>query len=110
MLFLFRFNRKSHRTTPLAQARDIIYNSASKTLRHFCRWQQTRNQPHDGHPDHYDVAILLTREDLCRTPKTCDTLGLAQLGQVCDPSGSCAVIEDNGLSAAFTIAHELAHV
>jgi hypothetical protein len=43
-------------------------------------------------------------------PKTCDTLGLAQSGQICDASASCAVIEDNGLSAAFTIAHELGHV
>ncbi|KAI1303201.1 A disintegrin and metalloproteinase with thrombospondin motifs 20 [Halotydeus destructor] len=92
------------------EGRDIIYNSAAKTLRHFCRWQQMHNHPSDAHPAHHDAAILLTREDLCRMPKTCDTLGLAQLGQICDLTASCAVIEDNGLSAAFTIAHELAHV
>ena len=25
-------------------------------------------------------------------------------------SGSCALVQDNGLSAAFTIAHEIGHV
>ncbi|KHJ99199.1 hypothetical protein OESDEN_00807 [Oesophagostomum dentatum] len=29
---------------------------------------------------------------------------------MCDPGKSCAIIEDNGLSAAFTIAHELGHI
>ena len=29
------------------------------------------------------------------------------MGTVCDPSRSCSVIEDDGLQAAFTTAHEL---
>lgn len=37
-------------------------------------------------------------------------LGLAELGTLCDPSRSCSISEENGLSAAFTIAHELGHV
>lgn len=36
--------------------------------------------------------------------------GLAELGTVCDPYRSCSISEDNGLSTAFTIAHELGHV
>ncbi len=40
----------------------------------------------------------------------CDTLGLAELGTMCDMSTSCSIVQDNGLSAAFTIAHELGHV
>ena len=36
--------------------------------------------------------------------------GLAELGTICQPDRSCAIVEDNGLSAAFTIAHELGHV
>ncbi|GIY24193.1 hypothetical protein CEXT_451302, partial [Caerostris extrusa] len=35
---------------------------------------------------------------------------LAQSGMVCNSESSCAIVEDNGLSAAFTIAHELGHV
>lgn len=51
------------------------------------------------------------REQICRNAnqKKCDTLGLAELGTMCRPS-SCAIVQDNGLSAAFTIAHELGHV
>jgi len=29
---------------------------------------------------------------------------------MCDIDRSCAIIEDNGLSAAFTIAHEIGHL
>ncbi|EMP33955.1 A disintegrin and metalloproteinase with thrombospondin motifs 20 [Chelonia mydas] len=36
--------------------------------------------------------------------------GLAELGTMCDPLRSCSISEENGLSAAFTIAHELGHV
>ena len=53
---------------------------------------------------------MVFREDICRAPGKCDTLGLAELGTMCDTRRSCAIIEDNGLSAAFTIAHELGHM
>lgn len=55
--------------------------------------------------------FLLRREQICRNANQmkCDTLGLAELGTMCRPS-SCAIVQDNGLSAAFTIAHELGHV
>ena len=36
--------------------------------------------------------------------------GLAELATMCDPERSCSIIEDNGISAAYTIAHELGHV
>jgi a disintegrin and metalloproteinase with thrombospondin motifs 9 len=51
------------------------------------------------------------REQICHKAnlKRCDTLGLAELGTMCKKQ-SCAIVQDNGLSAAFTIAHELGHV
>ncbi|KAG8321281.1 A disintegrin and metalloproteinase with thrombospondin motifs 9 [Homalodisca vitripennis] len=53
-------------------------------------------------------------ENICRNPSgthaKCETLGLAELGTMCDKTSSCALVQDNGLSAAFTIAHELGHV
>ena len=56
---------------------------------------------------------LTFRENICRFPtspgENCDTLGLAELGTMCDKH-SCAIVQDNGLSAAFTVAHELGHV
>ncbi|XP_077194718.1 A disintegrin and metalloproteinase with thrombospondin motifs 20 isoform X4 [Paroedura picta] len=87
----------------------ISFNAAT-TLRNFCLWQQAQNVLDDTHPSHHDTAVLITREDICRAREKCDTLGLAELGTMCDPLRSCSISEENGLSAAFTIAHELGHV
>lgn len=59
----------------------------------------------------YNLKIIF-RENLCHNPrqKRCDTLGLAELGRMCSPGSSCAIVQDNGLAAAFTIAHEIGHV
>lgn len=51
-------------------------------------------------------CFLLVLQDICGH-KSCDTLGVADVGTMCDPKRSCSVIEDNGLQAAFTAAHEL---
>eukprot|EP00062_Callorhinchus_milii_P009908 gi/632954349/ref/XP_007892911.1/ PREDICTED: A disintegrin and metalloproteinase with thrombospondin motifs 20 [Callorhinchus milii] len=87
----------------------ITFNAAT-TLHNFCVWQQTQNVLDDAHALHHDTAVLITREDICRARNKCDTLGLAELGTMCDPYRSCSISEENGLSAAFTIAHELGHV
>ncbi|XP_043943348.1 A disintegrin and metalloproteinase with thrombospondin motifs 20 [Protopterus annectens] len=87
----------------------INFNAAT-TLHNFCVWQQTQNTRDDSNPSHHDTAVLITREDICRATNKCDTLGLAELGTVCDSYRSCSISEENGLSAAFTIAHELGHV
>ena len=61
---------------------------------------------HGGH------VLLYFRENICRNPtlQKCDTLGLAELGTMCDRYTSCSIVQDNGLAAAFTIAHELGHM
>jgi len=84
----------------------ISFN-AQTTLKNFCQWQHSRNSP--GGIQH-DTAVLVTRQDICRAHDKCDTLGLAELGTICDPYRSCSISEDSGLSTAFTIAHELGHV
>jgi len=86
-----------------------VTSNAALTLRNFCHWQKQHNPPGDRDGEHYDTAILFTRQDLCGA-QTCDTLGMADVGTICDPSRSCSVIEDDGLQAAFTTAHELGHV
>lgn len=48
----------------------------------------------------------MCHQDLCGAT-TCDTLGMADVGTMCDPKRSCSVIEDDGLPTAFTAAHEL---
>ncbi|XP_061542969.1 A disintegrin and metalloproteinase with thrombospondin motifs 9 isoform X3 [Phycodurus eques] len=88
----------------------LVSFNAQTTLKNFCIWQHSQNVPDDNQPSHHDTAILITRQDICRARDKCDTLGLAELGTVCDPYRSCSISEDNGLSTAFTIAHELGHV
>ncbi|KAL4636310.1 A disintegrin and metalloproteinase with thrombospondin motifs 1-like [Arapaima gigas] len=86
-----------------------VSSNAALTLRNFCQWQRQHNPPSDRHPEHYDTAVLFTRKDLCGA-HSCDTLGMADVGTMCDPERSCSIIEDDGLQAAFTVAHELGHV
>uniref|UniRef100_A0A8C2XA61 ADAM metallopeptidase with thrombospondin type 1 motif 15 n=1 Tax=Cyclopterus lumpus TaxID=8103 RepID=A0A8C2XA61_CYCLU len=86
-----------------------VSGNAAMTLRNFCTWQKKMNKNNDKQADYWDTAILFTRQDLCGA-STCDTLGMADVGTMCDPKRSCSVIEDDGLPSAFTTAHELGHV
>ncbi|XP_006888295.1 PREDICTED: A disintegrin and metalloproteinase with thrombospondin motifs 20-like [Elephantulus edwardii] len=88
----------------------VINSDATATLHNFCLWQRNQNVLDDAHPSHHDTALLITREDICAERDRCDTLGLAKVGTMCNPLQSCAISEENGLSAAFTIAHEIGHV
>ncbi|KAJ8397197.1 hypothetical protein AAFF_G00440310 [Aldrovandia affinis] len=86
-----------------------VSGNAALTLRNFCTWQKKLNKHNDKHPEYWDTAILFTKQDLCGAT-TCDTLGMADVGTMCDSKRSCSVIEDDGLPSAFTTAHELGHV
>lgn len=55
-------------------------------------------------PSHF---ALSTKQNFCGKEGLCDTLGVADIGTICDPNKSCSVIEDEGLQAAYTLAHEL---
>lgn len=91
------------------QGLNITIN-ADKTLYNFCKWQQKLNPGDDSHPNHHDVAILVTREDICSRANTpCSTLGVAHVAGMCQPDRSCSVNEDNGITLAHTITHELGH-
>lgn len=39
-----------------------ISSNAALTLRNFCSWQRQHNPPSDRHAEHYDTAILFTRQ------------------------------------------------
>nr|XP_060611394.1 A disintegrin and metalloproteinase with thrombospondin motifs 7 [Anolis sagrei ordinatus] len=87
-----------------------ITHHADNTLRSFCKWQKAINIKGDSHPLHHDVAILLTRKDLCTAMNhPCETLGLSHVSGMCQPHRSCNINEDTGLPLAFTVAHELGH-
>ncbi|XP_069137146.1 A disintegrin and metalloproteinase with thrombospondin motifs 6-like [Argopecten irradians] len=87
-----------------------LSHHADKSLRSFCKWQKKMNFKDDDHPNHHDVAILLTRINICsRMNEPCSTLGLAQVPGICLPHKSCNINEDTGLPLAYTVAHELGH-
>uniref|UniRef100_A0ABI7XWL5 ADAM metallopeptidase with thrombospondin type 1 motif 12 n=1 Tax=Felis catus TaxID=9685 RepID=A0ABI7XWL5_FELCA len=87
-----------------------IVHHAEKTLSSFCKWQKSINPKSDLNPAHHDVAVLLTRKDICASVnRPCETLGLSHLSGMCQPHRSCNINEDSGLPLAFTIAHELGH-
>lgn len=87
-----------------------VTTNADITLASFCRWQQQLNPEDDTHPHHHDVAILVTRQDICsQHDAPCSTLGVAHVAGMCKPDRSCSVNEDNGIMLAHTITHELGH-
>lgn len=96
--------------TTITNEEDIVYDTPHLLLRSFCRWQALQNHPSDKSLDHHDTAMFLTRRKLCGKLKPCSMVGLANVGQICNPENSCFIVEDTGLSASFTIAHELGHV
>lgn len=51
-----------------------------------------------------DVAVWLTRLDIGGPS------GYAPVSGACDPARSCALNRDEGLTSAFIIAHEVAHM
>ncbi|XP_064095145.1 A disintegrin and metalloproteinase with thrombospondin motifs 9-like isoform X4 [Macrobrachium nipponense] len=97
---------------PYGNSAEVSGISAEEMLKMFCKWQKQGLKYNINHQRRYDTALLLTRENICRNPytKSCDTLGLAELGTMCSKHSSCAIVQDNGLSAVFTIAHELGHL
>ncbi|XP_078097325.1 A disintegrin and metalloproteinase with thrombospondin motifs 7-like [Mustelus asterias] len=87
-----------------------ITHHADNTLTSFCKWQKKVNIKGDNHPTHHDVALLLTRKDICAgMNRPCETLGLSHVSGMCQPHRSCSINEDSGLPLAFTVAHELGH-
>ncbi|KAL4227652.1 negative regulation of cellular response to hepatocyte growth factor stimulus [Mactra antiquata] len=88
----------------------VITHHADKTLKSFCKYQKSINFKDDSHPNHHDVAVLLTRKNICsRLNEPCGTLGLAQVSGMCQPHRSCSINEDTGLALAYTVTHEIGH-
>ncbi|XP_007563600.1 A disintegrin and metalloproteinase with thrombospondin motifs 12 [Poecilia formosa] len=87
-----------------------IAHHADTTLSSFCAWQKNLNPQSDTHPAHHDLAVLITRKDICAgMNQPCETLGLSHLSGMCQPHRSCNINEDSGLPVAFTVAHEMGH-
>ncbi|KAG7208431.1 hypothetical protein KM043_014661 [Ampulex compressa] len=86
-----------------AEKRDgmVRHGDARRSLENVNRWNgKMLALPEVRH----DVAVWLTRLDIGGPS------GYAPVSGLCDPARSCALNRDEGLTSAFIIAHEVAHI
>ena len=76
---------------------------AKKSLEAVNRWAERLHLASPASLKH-DLAVWLTRLDLGGPS------GYAPVSGVCEPSRSCTLNRDEGLTSAFIIAHEMGHV
>ncbi|XP_071564717.1 A disintegrin and metalloproteinase with thrombospondin motifs 7 [Temnothorax nylanderi] len=88
----------------------LISPAAENTLESFAKWAEKMNPKDDTHPNHYDIAVLVTRYDICSEGTNCDLMGLAHVAAACDSAKAACINEDNGLLLGIVIAHEVGHV
>ncbi|XP_026673494.1 A disintegrin and metalloproteinase with thrombospondin motifs 3-like isoform X2 [Ceratina calcarata] len=86
-----------------AEKRDgmVRRGDARRSLENVNRWNKKMLSSADVN---YDVAVWLTRLDIGGPS------GYAPVSGACDPARSCALNRDEGLTSAFIIAHEVAHI
>ena len=89
-----------------------ITQNARASIESFCKWQLTVNPRDEAHPYHHDIAVLLTRVDLCNNNNKsgCGLMGLAYRNGACKANYSCAICEDTRLFLGLTVAHEIGHL
>ncbi|GLG94753.1 Papilin [Gryllus bimaculatus] len=88
-----------------------ISSKAEETLSSFKIWAQRINPADPRHPNHHDIAVLITRFDICtENDSTCSILGLATMVAACQPEHAACISVDSGLSTGMTITHELGHI
>nr|XP_012218606.1 PREDICTED: A disintegrin and metalloproteinase with thrombospondin motifs 7-like [Linepithema humile] len=88
----------------------LISPAAENTLESFAKWAEKMNPKDDTHPNHYDIAALVTRYDICSEGTNCDLMGLAHVAAACDSAKAACINEDSGLLLGIVIAHEVGHV
>ncbi|KAF2893935.1 hypothetical protein ILUMI_12237 [Ignelater luminosus] len=85
-----------------------VNRNVRKTLQFLRDWQQKMNPSDDTHPNHHDVAVFLTRIDICGDDRNCGILGASVLAGICESKQQAALCKNNGLCPGFVIVHEVA--
>ncbi|XP_078352920.1 A disintegrin and metalloproteinase with thrombospondin motifs 1-like isoform X2 [Oculina patagonica] len=80
--------------------------SGGKYLKSFAKWASKRNMP-DKAAEHYDHAAMLTRR-VCGL-NSCYMDGLAYYSTPCSSKWGVSVNDATGLTAAYTVTHEMGH-
>ncbi|KAK0077615.1 hypothetical protein PV326_009942, partial [Microctonus aethiopoides] len=87
-----------------------ITPDSERTLDNFAGWAEKINSKNTNHPNHFDIAVLISRHDFCSQDASCSVTGLAYIATACDPTRAAGIIEDSGLLAGIVMTHELGHV
>lgn len=82
----------------------IKAGNAKRSLENVNYWNRRLHASLSPKDPKHDIAIWLTRSDIGGPS------GYAPVAGVCDPKRSCALNRDEGLTSAFIIAHETAHM
>lgn len=77
-------------------------------LNSFCAWKSNSNN--SQRLLEHDVAMFITREEVCGDEWPCSAVGAAKLGKVCASGMNCALVQDMGYEGMFTAVHELSHL
>lgn len=82
----------------------IWQGNARRSLENVNTWNRRLHRSLPPGKSPHDIALWLTRLDIGGPS------GYAPVSGTCDPRRSCALIRDEGLTSAFIIAHETAHM
>ncbi|CAG9838524.1 unnamed protein product [Diabrotica balteata] len=95
-LIMYEHKKYRHRVIKIGNAR--------RSLENVNLWNKALHASLSANEPNHDVAIWLTRSDIGGPS------GYAPVAGACDPKRSCALNRDEGLTSAFIIAHETAHI
>jgi len=70
----------------------------------------TVNPRDEAHPNHHDIAVLLTRVNMYNITSGRTLLGKAYRNSACNANFSCAICKDMGLILSVVVAHEIGHM
>jgi hypothetical protein len=87
----------------------IINRDLEETLTTFCKCS-TRINPITSHPNHHDIAVLVTKHYVCSGSDDCLAVGLANIAGCCGKSASCAICEETRLAVGTVMTHEIGHL
>lgn len=86
------------------KSRNIISSDPQQSLRNANDWAVSQNTVDEDDPDHFDSSLFLTKSNFGAS-------GYANVGEMCRPSLSAALVLDRqGLRTSFVAAHEIAHL
>ncbi|GAB1610637.1 A disintegrin and metalloproteinase with thrombospondin motifs 3-like [Argonauta hians] len=86
------------------KANEIVNEAnAQATLDQFCQWSSHKFHENRNTDTSHDLAIFITKKDI-------GPAGYAPVTGMCRPDRSCSINKDDGLTSAFIVSHEAAHV